>query len=208
MLLQWPRVTMNKVSLEVLVSESGMWGTQQRAVTDSGPLNPTLRLVCVVLCHDSSDPPVRKQAPARRRMARARLRGSESTEQGHYCRNVWVTTMMMEVMTKRVTFMWHLQCARHCAGHSTTLEVGADILLPGPQRRGPSLEQLLQFSKWCHWNQSPGGPRGCKARVLSAVCPFLVRCVCLLKTTRSGYVESDITGDFVSNSLFILKQKF
>lgn len=73
---------MNKVSLEVLVSESGMQGIQQRAVTDSVPLNPTLSLVCVVLCHDSSDPPVRKQAPARLRMARARLRGSESAEPG------------------------------------------------------------------------------------------------------------------------------
>lgn len=73
---------MNKVSLEVLVSESGMQGIQQRAVTDSVPLNPTLSLVCVVLCHDSSDPPVRKQAPARLRVARARLSGSESAEPG------------------------------------------------------------------------------------------------------------------------------
>ena len=123
--------------------------------------------------------------------------------QGHYCRNVWVMVMVMKVMTKKVTFMWHLQHARHCAGHSTTLEVGADVLLPGPQRRGRDLEQLLQFSKWCHWNQSPEGPRGCRARVLSAVCLFLVRCMCLLKTTLSGYVKSDIAADFVSNSLFI-----
>lgn len=81
--------------------------------------------------------------------------------------------------------------------------MGADVLLPGSQRRGRDLEQLLQISKWCHWNQSPEGPRGCRARVLSSVCLFLVRCVCLLKTTRSGCVESDIAGDFVSNSLFI-----
>lgn len=81
--------------------------------------------------------------------------------------------------------------------------MGADVLLPGPQRRGRDLEQLLQFSKWCHWNQSPEGPRGCRARVLSAVCLFLVRCMCLLKTTLSGYVKSDIAADFVSNSLFI-----
>lgn len=98
---------MNKRSLEVLASESGALRSRKgQSLTDSlnaTECEPSSRLGGSA--PESSAHPVRKSAATGAGWHVVQDSGSQNLQsQGHYCRSVWVTVMVVKMMTKRVTF--------------------------------------------------------------------------------------------------------
>lgn len=155
-----------------------MWGSPQRAATDSVRLHPrnlppttwlyaVSQLVILLGCEPQPGVEWLVQDSGTWNLQ----------SQGHHCWQVWMTWML--VRWQWATFLWHLLSASHCALlFTTTLGVGAVLILHRTVEEVRSWAASVS-AKWCSWHLSSEVLVGFRAWVPNAVMPTSGQRMCI-----------------------------